>query len=308
MKTKKLEKQFQGVTPGSKPSGATGPVVQPARTNKLPAGAGMHTRDACSTAANKQDACATSAKPRKRRVLVVDEFDSVRRGIYWELKQTADLECCGEAGSVDEALALLPTLQPDIVVLDLVFKNGKHGLSLLRELRLQKSTLPVLVFTGFGDLAYYALVRCAGARGVVCKEQDQGIRALIPALRAVLAGQIVMPAVWLNWMLHRPPSREPLPLLSPAEVLTAREMEVFEMVGAGLDVKEIALLCDFDVKTAEQHLRSVRCKLHQPNHAALVRAALRWVEHSTSLTPSKTDSGLPRWLGESKSVPSLAGV
>jgi len=128
----------------------------------------MHTRDACSTAANKQDACATSAKPRKRRVLVVDDFDSVRRGIYWELKQTADLECCGEAGSVDEALALLPTLQPDIVVLDLVFKNGKHGLSLLRELRLQKSTLPVLVFTGFGDLAYYALVRCArGARGGV---------------------------------------------------------------------------------------------------------------------------------------------
>ncbi len=265
----------------------------------------MHKRDAYASPKNKQDACATrvgthnrdacatSAVPRKWRVLVVDDFDSVRRGIYWELKRTPDLECCGEAGSVAEALAVLPTLKPDVVVLDLVFKNGAHGLSLLRHLRTQKSKLPVIVFTGYGDYAYYTLAKTCGARGVVTKEADQGIPALIPALRRVLTGETVMPPRWVNWVIQRIGNGDRQPGTSPVELLTPREMEVFEMVAVGLDVKEIALACAVDIKTAEQHLRRIREKLNLPNYAALVRTALRWLENAMNMDRSLRNESAP---------------
>ena len=122
----------------------------------------------------------------KARLFLVDDEPAVRKGLELLLGGRPDLEVCGEAESGAEALALIPRVKPDLVVVDLTLK-GSDGLELMRRLRQSRPELKLLVFSMHNQLSYVRTAFEAGAQGYVAK--DEGTEKLLEAIEALLAGK-----------------------------------------------------------------------------------------------------------------------
>lgn len=143
---------------------------------------------------------AESNIPRKR-ILVVDDHPVMRKGIVQWIKQAPDLEVCGEAESVSDAVSLAEKSKPDLVLTDLSLKGG-DGIELIKSLRAMNPELPVLVLSLYSELLYARSALRAGARGYIMKK-DGGER-VVEAIREILRGKIaVSPKIQAR--LRKPP-------------------------------------------------------------------------------------------------------
>jgi DNA-binding NarL/FixJ family response regulator len=118
------------------------------------------------------------------RIFIVEDHPVVRKGYVAFIRREPDLEICGEAGSAEEALKLLPTANADVVVLDVSLPGGVSGIDLLRELKTLYPDLPILVVSGNEEAVYGEMVVGLGAWGYVMKGNAE---AFIQAVRAVIA-------------------------------------------------------------------------------------------------------------------------
>jgi DNA-binding NarL/FixJ family response regulator len=207
------------------------------------------------------------------KVLIVDDHPIVRRGLKVLIADEHDMEVCGEAGDMDSALKVAETTRPDVIVVDLTLKQG-HGLELIQLIR-QRDRRVKMVVSSMHEDALYAerAVRC-GASGYVNK--DEPPEKIIEAIRAVLRGRIYVTfqvAERLLQRLHRGQAPEENPLQS----LTDRELEVFELIGQGLSVKQIAQKLAISQKTVAAHRDSIKTKLQLGNSHEVNRRATLWV-------------------------------
>lgn len=170
-----------------------------------------------------------------KRILVVDDHPLVRSGLCQVITATTDLEVCGEAAGWRECLEKLPPLMPDLVVLDLNLKDG-NGLALLDQLQARGALLPVLVLSVCDEQVYAPRLLKAGARGYLMK--DTPIEAVLAGMRKILSGHIALSEVMTSQMLQN--SVNPRLTASPMEQLSNRELQVYEMLGRGLNNKSIA--------------------------------------------------------------------
>jgi DNA-binding NarL/FixJ family response regulator len=125
---------------------------------------------------------------------------------------------------------------------------------------------------------YAERVLRAGGRGYIMKQE--GGKKLMAAIRQVLNGQIYLSEKMAATILEvfsgsRPESS------SPVAVLSDREFEVFQMIGSGLDVREIAEKLHLSVKTVEVHRTNIKQKLKLKSVGDLIRHAVRWLESNT---------------------------
>jgi DNA-binding NarL/FixJ family response regulator len=118
------------------------------------------------------------------RVFIVEDHPVVRRGYVAFIRREPDLEVCGEAGSAQEALELLPGANADVAVLDVSLPGGMSGIDLLRELKRLYPKLPILVVSGNEEAVYGELVIGLGAWGYVMKGNAE---AFIQAVRDMVA-------------------------------------------------------------------------------------------------------------------------
>jgi DNA-binding NarL/FixJ family response regulator len=155
-----------------------------------------------------------------KRVLVVDDHPLVRSGLCQAITATTDLEVCGEAAGWRECLEKLPTLMPDLVVLDLSLKDG-NGWALLDHLQARGALLPVLVLSVCDEQVYAPRLLKAGASGYLMK--DTLIEAVLAGMRKILSGHIALSDVMTSQMLQN--SANPRLTASPMEQLSNRELE-----------------------------------------------------------------------------------
>lgn len=213
-------------------------------------------------------------------MLVVDDQPVVRAGIEMLLKLESDLELVGGAGDGVRAIEQCRQLQPDVVVMD-VRMPGVDGVEATRQIT--KDTfaadanrpIKVLILTTYNvDEAVYAAVR-AGASGFLLK--DAVPDELVRAIRAVADGDGWLdPAVTRNLLKEFAARPEPL-VLTGAELsqLTAREREVFILVGHGLSNGEIAERLVISEATVKTHLGRVLMKLGLRDRSQAIVAAYR---------------------------------
>ncbi len=102
----------------------------------------------------------------KARILIVDDHPIVREGLAARIGRQADLEVCGEAGDVGEAVELVRTHQPDLVIIDISLKTG-HGLDLIRKLKGREHEPKMLVASMYDEELYAERVVRAGAQGYI---------------------------------------------------------------------------------------------------------------------------------------------
>lgn len=204
------------------------------------------------------------------RLMLVDDHTIVRVGFRMLLQAAAtDIEVVAEADHGEEALALLETVQPDVLVLDLSMP-GMSGLEVLRRLRARHSRLRVLVLSAHEDSAHPRRVLAAGAMGYLSKRGAP--EALVDAVRRVAAGQRYIDPALAQKLALAQLGDEP----SPMEALSEREFAVFVELAKGASVADIAAQLKLSGSTVGTHLYNVKQKLGASNQAELTLLALRW--------------------------------
>jgi DNA-binding NarL/FixJ family response regulator len=219
------------------------------------------------------------------RVLIVDDHPMVRDGLIRLISQHGDLMCCGEAGTVSEALLAAASLKPDLIILDLRLKGG-DGLDLIKSLLAQSPDLRILILSQYEAPLYAERALRAGALGYVVKEQ--AAEEILGAIRTVLAGEVYLTRGMAALLLHKFVGAAPKTASNGAQQLTDRELHVLHLLGAGLSTREIAGELKLSFKTIETHRENIKRKLGLQNAAALVHYATQWSRQELSTSPVAT--------------------
>jgi DNA-binding NarL/FixJ family response regulator len=215
----------------------------------------------------------------RKRVLLVDDHAVVRYGIAQLLSRESDLVVCGEEEEAANALDAVRRLSPDLVIADLSLKESS-GLELVRNLKAEFSSLPILVVSAHDESVYADVALRAGAMGYLMKEDALG--QVVTGARRVLAGDIYLSPRQTARMLLRAGRTRSDKKASPAEALTDRELDVFQLIGRWKRTGEIATELHLSVKTIEYYREQIKRKLNLSNAAELTQYATTWVQREVT--------------------------
>jgi len=198
------------------------------------------------------------------RVLVVDDHPVVRTGLTAMLAAEPDIEVVGEGGSGAEAVQLAEQLAPDVVLMDLRMP-GMDGVAATRAIVASSRGPRVVVVTTYDTDSDILRAVEAGATGYLLKDTPR--QQMADAVRAAARGETVLaPPVAAKLMTRM--------RAAPADVLTARELEVIELVGAGLTNAELGRRLYISEATVKTHLLRVFAKLGVDDRTAAVTTAM----------------------------------
>ncbi|WP_395293074.1 response regulator [Kitasatospora hibisci] len=191
------------------------------------------------------------------KVFLLDDHEVVRRGVHDLLDSEPDLTVVGEAATVEQALARVPALRPDVAVLDMRLPDG-DGVTVCRELRSRMPELACLFLTSFDDEEALLDAIMAGASGYVLK-QISGTD-LVTAVRTVASGQSMLdPGAATRLMTRLRGDATPQPSALPQ--LTDREREILALIGEGLTNRQIGQRLYLAEKTVKNHISRLLAKL-----------------------------------------------
>ena len=209
----------------------------------------------------------------KNRVLIIDDHVMVREGVAEIIKHEPDLEVCGTASTVNDGIDAVDKFKPDLVIVDITLP-GKNGIEFIKDVRAMQPDLRILVMSMHDESLYADRVLRAGGRGYIRKQE--GGDKLIDAMRRVLRGEIVVSEKMTGRLLEKFSGRTTMD--SPLEGLSDRELEVFQFIGQGKTMKQIADELHLSPKTVEVHRARIREKLKVTSAAELISYAARWSE------------------------------
>jgi two-component system response regulator DevR len=212
-------------------------------------------------------------------VFLVDDHEVVRRGVADLLGEEADLTVVGQASTVSEALARIPALRPDVVVLDVRLPDG-NGVELCRELKSSLPELNCLMLTSYTDEQAMLEAILAGAGGYVIKD-IKGME-LVSAVRTVGAGRSLLDnraaAALMNHL------RAGVAKAGPLAALTEQERTLLDLIGEGLTNRQIAGRMFLAEKTVKNYVSRLLAKLgmERRTQAAVLVTELRDQAHRPS--------------------------
>ncbi len=193
------------------------------------------------------------------RILLVEDQTLVREGLRSLLAFAKDLQVVGEAGDGEEALAAIPTIRPDVVLLDIRLPR-RNGLEVLQELSRAGSLPPTIILTTFDDDALLFEALRAGARGFLLK--DVTFEQLTSAIRQVAAGgRLIQPAVTERAIRSLSEAPRHFESSDVPERLTGRERDVLRLFSAGMSNREIGEALGVVEGTVKNHVHSILQKL-----------------------------------------------
>jgi two-component system response regulator DevR len=213
-----------------------------------------------------------SEKPQVIKVFLVDDHEVVRRGVADLLDEEDDLTVIGQAASVSQALARIPALRPDVVVLDVRLPDG-NGVELCRELRSMLPGLNCLMLTSFTDEQAMLNAILAGADGYVIKD-IKGMQ-LVEAVRQVGTGRSLLDNRAVAALMAR--LRTTVAKPGPLAGLTDQERTLLDLIGEGLTNRQIAERMFLAEKTVKNYVSRLLAKLgmERRTQAAVLVTELR---------------------------------
>lgn len=210
-----------------------------------------------------------------KKILIVDDHPLMRKGLALTLGSEPDLNVVAQAADAEEALEAFEKYSPDLAVVDISLP-GMSGLELIKHMLALKPDLALLVVSRHDEALYAERAIRAGARGYVMKLEAGEV--MVKAVRRVLSGGVYVSEEINERLLMGMATGRSSMTDSPLEVLSDRELEVFELTGRGLGTREIAERLHLSVKTVESYRARIKNKLNLNTATELMQHAVQWVE------------------------------
>ncbi len=214
----------------------------------------------------------------KRQILIVDDHPIVRLGVAQMVNRENDLAICGEAADAAAMFEAIEEQHPDLVLLDLTL-DYVNGMDLLKDIKIRFPHLPVLILSMHEETKYAERALRAGAKGYVMK-QEKG-EEILHAIRSVLAGDLYLSNAIMPQIIKNMLNNHQQELQTPDNLLSDREMEIYEMIGKGQGTRLIAERLHLSIKTVESHRVRIKSKLSLKNAIELYQNAYQWVNSQT---------------------------
>jgi two-component system invasion response regulator UvrY len=203
------------------------------------------------------------------RIVIADDHELIREGVKKIICSCADLRVAGEAPDLARTIALVEQHAPDVVVLDISLPDYE-GLDGLAELRRRFPEQRVVMLSMYGEERYAVSALKAGAAGYITKAM--AAEELVKAIRQVVAGSTYIGPRLAELMARQALEPEPQPShLS----LTPREAEIVALIGAGMQVKQVAAELGISVSSVNTYRNRIFRKMGLSSNAALIRYALK---------------------------------
>lgn len=197
------------------------------------------------------------------RTLIADDHPVVRAGLHALLNTADDITVIGEATTPNEAVTLAAQLQPDLILMDLQFRQDTNGADATRQIRALAPAPYVLVLTNYDSDGDILGAVEAGASGFLLK--DAPPEELLTAVRAAAAGESALAPAIAGRLMAR--------MRSPQAPLSARELEVLQLVADGAANTAIADRLHITEATVKSHLVHIFSKLGVTSRTAAVHQA-----------------------------------
>lgn len=197
------------------------------------------------------------------RLVIADDHPVVRAGLRALLDGAVDIDVVGEAATPDEAAALVASVNPDLVLMDLQFGQDRTGADATRQIRSTDAAPYVLVLTNYDSDGDILGAVEAGASGYLLKDTPPD--ELLAAVRAAAAGESALAPAVASRLMAR--------MRAPRVSLSAREIEVLRLVAEGSSNVDVAERLHITDATVKSHLVHVFSKLGVGSRTAAVSEA-----------------------------------
>ncbi len=211
---------------------------------------------------------------RTYEVFIIDDHPLVRAGLRDLIDSQKDLSVCGEAENVSGAFQTIKGSTPDVAVVDLSL-GLDSGLRLIDDFSSSCEHLPILVLSMHDELIYAERCLKAGAKGYIMKDKQPA--EVLTAIRSVLNGDIYISDIIRKRLINTFVNDKFEDHNSPVEILSNRELEVYQLIGKGIDKREIAEQLNLSVKTIETYLSHIIKKMNFKGSRELLMKAVKWV-------------------------------
>jgi len=155
-----------------------------------------------------------------------------------------------------------------------------NGIEFLKNLKARHPEIPAVVLSMHDEAIYAERALRAGAFGYVMKKESA--EEVITALRKALRGEFHVSGKITGMIFHKVVASNRAPegaKQTPLELLSDRELEVFELLGRGMNMRGIAESLHLSPKTVESHRAHIKAKLQIQTVEGILQHAFRWVEH-----------------------------
>jgi DNA-binding NarL/FixJ family response regulator len=213
------------------------------------------------------------AQKKKHLILLLEDHPIVRQGLQQTINHEPDLKVCGAAENPEHAFSLIERTHPDLLVLDISLQ-GANGLEVLKAVRQRHRQLRVLILSMHDERVYAMRALGEGAAGYVMKEA--ATENVLRAIRCVLSGEVYLSPQMERRSLQQLVGRRTPGKGTPLEMLSKRELEVFDLIGRGQRTRQIAEMLHVSVKTVESHRQHIKEKLALSDGHELVQHAIQW--------------------------------
>jgi DNA-binding NarL/FixJ family response regulator len=211
----------------------------------------------------------------KHKIYILDEHPIVVEGLTNALKDLEDFEIVGTSGDEAAALEQISKLQPDVIILEITTKD-RGGVDIVKKVKVISERTLVLVFSVHDENIYAERSLRAGAMGYLMKTEP--VSRIQLAVRQVLGGGFFFSSNLLASIVSGGTLRSGAARGEPGRLLSDRQLEIFEMVGRGMDSHSIAEKLELSSKTVDAHKANIRQKLGLDSARELLMEAVRWVE------------------------------
>jgi DNA-binding NarL/FixJ family response regulator len=214
--------------------------------------------------------------PRRiHRVYIIDNQPLYRVGFVQVLLKSGLFEVCLEADSYVFDKEEFAWIDPDLIVMELIY-DGRSPFDFIKWIHENYPSVPVLVLSMADEKVYAERALKSGATGYLMKNADSG--TVLNALKSVSRNELYVSSRISSQILVKyiggSEGIEP----DPISLLTDRELEVFSLVGNGMNSREISRILNISIKTVDNHKTSIREKLSLKNHIELSQKAALWQE------------------------------
>lgn len=206
------------------------------------------------------------------KVVLVDDHDLLRRGMKTMLESGGDIEVVGEGSDGSEAVALVESTLPDVVIMDVIMPK-KDGIEATREIKDAFPNVGVVVLSGHDEQRFLFDAIKAGASGYLLKSAD--LDEVVDTVKSVSQGRARLDPSLASQMLSEFQTYQKAEVSEVFQPLTPREKEILGLMSEGLPNKTIASRLSISERTVTTHVANIYAKLHVNNRVSAIQEAMR---------------------------------